>query len=99
MKRIESRKMMFKELDTATGEVKTYGVPRFYDLYVDPKEEHPLDPRVPENLWVRYPASQILLDHIISLKKEPPIRPGTLDPYDPSRKKESESETNEAPVD
>jgi hypothetical protein len=25
-------KMMLKELDTATGEVKTYGILRFYDL-------------------------------------------------------------------
>jgi arylsulfatase A-like enzyme len=92
-------KMMFKELDTATGEIKTYGVPRFYDLYVDPKEEHPLDPRVPENLWVRYPMVQILLDHMISLKKEPPIPPGAPDPYDPSRKKESAPETIKVPVD
>jgi hypothetical protein len=92
-------KMMLKELDTATGEVKTYGVPRFYDLYIDPKEEHPLDPRLPENFWVRYPISQILLDHVISLKKEPPIRPGTPDPYDPSGKKASEPETVKIPID
>jgi hypothetical protein len=92
-------KMMLKELDDATGPVETYGIPRFYDLYVDPKEEYPLDPRVIENLWVRYPISQILLEHIVSLKKEPPIRPGTPDPYDPSRKKESEPEMTKAPVD
>ena len=69
----------------ALGPVKTYGIPRFYDLYVDPKEERPLDPGVPENLWVRYPASQVLLDHMASLKKEPPIRPGTPDPYLPPK--------------
>ena len=79
--------MMFKELDDATGSVNTYGVPRFYDLYVDPKEEHPLDPRVPENFWIRYPMTQVLLGHMASLKKEPPIPPGMPDPYDPSRKK------------
>jgi arylsulfatase A-like enzyme len=92
-------KMMLKGLDDAAGAVNTYGIPRFYDLYVDPKEEHPLDPTVPENLWVRYPASQILLDHIISIKKEPPIRPGTLDPYIPSGKRSSEPEAIKVPVD
>jgi arylsulfatase len=92
-------KMMLKELDDATGEVKTYGIPRFYDLYVDPKEEHPFDPRVPENLWVRYPMVQVLLDHVTSLKKEPPIPLGTPDPYDPSRKKEPTPETVNIPVD
>jgi arylsulfatase len=80
-------KMMLKGLDDAVGEVKTYGIPRFYDLYVDPKEEHPLDTRIPEDLWVRFPMSQILLDHVVSLRKEPPIPPGTPDPYDPSRRK------------
>ena len=69
-------KMMLKGLDNATSEVKSYGIPRFYDLYVDPKEEHPQDPRVPENLWVRYPMVQVLLGHVASLHKEPPIRPG-----------------------
>jgi arylsulfatase A-like enzyme len=92
-------KMMLKEIDDPTAQVKTYGIPRFYDLYVDPKEEHPLDPRLPENFWVRFPMSQILLEHVVSLKKEPPIRPGAPDPYVPSHKKESEPETSKAPVD
>jgi hypothetical protein len=65
--------------------VKTYGIPRFYDLYIDPKEEHPLDTRMPEDLWVRYPMSQILLEHVASFQKEPPIRPGTPDPYVPPK--------------
>jgi hypothetical protein len=34
-----------------------------------------------------------------SLKKEPPIPPGTPDPYDPSRKKELTPETVNIPVD
>jgi hypothetical protein len=46
-------KMMFKELENATSEVKSYGVPRFYDLYVDPKEEHPNDPRSKSILRVK----------------------------------------------
>ena len=48
-------KMMFKELDEATGPVKTYGLPRFYDLYVDPKEEHPLDPLASRELMGSLP--------------------------------------------
>jgi hypothetical protein len=36
---------------------------------------------------------------VVSLKKEPPIRPGAPDPYVPSHKKESEPETSKAPVD
>ncbi len=92
-------KMMFKELDDATSPVNTYGIPRFYDLCVDPKEEHPLDPRVPENLWVLYLMTQALLDYMASLKKEPPIPPGTPDPYVPSGKKDSVPEPIEVPVD
>jgi arylsulfatase A-like enzyme len=86
-------KMMSKELDEATGEVKTYGIPRFYDLHVDPKEERPLGPQLPENLWVRYPMGQVLLDYMATLHKEPPIRPGTPDPYVPPGKKELAPET------
>jgi arylsulfatase len=48
---------------------------------------------------VRYPIIPVLLDHMASLKKEPPIRPGTPDPYDPSRKKESVPETIKVPID
>jgi len=92
-------KMMFKELDEATGPVNTYSIPRFYDLYADPKEQHPLDPRVPENLWVRYPMTQVLLDYMASLKKEPPIPPGTADPYVPPIRKESAPEQFAVPVD
>jgi arylsulfatase A-like enzyme len=71
-------KMMSKEVDRGYGEpVRQYSVPLFYNLLTDPKEEHPLDPRTFENLWVRYPASQILIDHMKSLRQEPPVRPGT----------------------
>jgi hypothetical protein len=42
---------------------------------------------------------QILLDHMASLKKEPPIPPGTPDPYDPSREKKPESEMIQIPID
>jgi arylsulfatase len=77
-------KMMMKTLSTGYGEqVSEYNTPLFFDLLVDPKEEHPTDPRIVEDLWVRYPISKVLADHLASLKKEPPIPPGTPDPYVP----------------
>jgi arylsulfatase len=77
-------KMMTREVPSAWGqEVKTYSIPVFYDLHTDPKEEYPIDPRWIENGWVRWPVGQVLVDHAASLQKEPPIRPGTLDPYKP----------------
>ena len=78
-------KMMTRQTGRGFGEpMKQYGFPLWYDLHTDPKEENPLDPRFVENLWVRWPAGQVLSDHQASLRKEPPIRPGTPDPYVPA---------------
>jgi arylsulfatase len=77
-------KMMTKEVPSAWGQqVKTYSIPVLFDLHTDPKEEYPVDPRWIENGWVRWPAGQVLVDHALSLQGEPPIRPGTPDPYEP----------------
>ncbi len=77
-------KMMFKELTNIAGApVRAYGVPLFYNLLLDPKEEHPML-YAPENFWVRYPASQVLAEHRQSLRHEPAIPSGTLDPYKPN---------------
>lgn len=74
-------KMITRQVDRGFGEpVKQYSFPLWYDLHTDPKEENPLDPRFVENLWVRWPAGQVLIDHQATLKKEPPIKPGTPDP-------------------
>jgi len=43
--------------------------------------------------------TQVLLDYMVSLKKEPPIRPGTQDPYVPSHEKESAPKPIGVPVD
>jgi arylsulfatase len=75
-------KMMVKEIRGMNDAGKDYGVPLFYNLLQDPKEERPRR-LIPDNLWVRYPASQVLIDHAASLKKEPPIPAGTPDPYTP----------------
>jgi len=73
-------KMVTRQVDRGFGEpIKQYSFPLWYDLYTDPKEENPLDPRFVENLWVRWPTGQVLTEHRESLKKEPPIRPGTPD--------------------
>ena len=75
-------KMMSKEIDRAFGDpTRSYGVPLFYDLHTDPKEENPIHSQWFHNGWIRWPAGEYLVQHIASLKKEPPIRPGTPDPY------------------
>jgi arylsulfatase A-like enzyme len=80
----ENWKMMSKELDTGTGVVKEWSVPRFFNLHLDPKEEHALSYEI-QYTWVRYPAGQILVDHLASFQKYPPIKPGTPDPYTPPK--------------
>lgn len=79
-------KMMTRNVDRGFGEpVKQYSFPLWFDLHTDPKEENPLDPRFVENLWVRWPTSKVLAEHNASLRKEPPVKPGTPDPYVPPK--------------
>ena len=77
-------KMMVRELRTMNDPTTSYSVPMFYNLLEDPKEERGRR-LIPENLWVRYPASQVLIDHAKSFKEEPPIPAGTPDPYMPKK--------------
>ena len=76
-------KMMFQEVERGTDERKTFDFPRFFNLYNDPKEEYPLTKATAGHFWVRWPMAEILKAHAQSLKKEPPIAPGTADPYTP----------------
>ncbi len=77
-------KMMFKEIGTISADpTRSYGVPLFYNLLLDPKEEYPVL-YAPPNFWVRYPAREVLVEHARSLQEEPPIPPGTPDPYTPT---------------
>jgi len=78
-------KMMFKEVERGTDDKKTYDFPRFYNLYNDPKEEYPLTRDTAGHFWVRWPMAEILKPHAASLSKEPPIKPGTPDPYVPMK--------------
>jgi arylsulfatase A-like enzyme len=77
-------KMMNKELDTGTSVVKEWSIPRFFNLHLDPTEEHALSYEI-GHLWVRFPAGKILADHLASFQKFPPIKPGTPDPYVPPK--------------
>jgi len=79
-------KMMSKEIERGAGQaVKVFPIPAFYNLHLDPREEHPTL-NAPPNFWVRYPASQVLVEHAKSLRAEPPIKPGTPDPYSPPKR-------------
>jgi len=78
-------KMMFKEVERGTDAKKTYDFPRFYNLYNDPKEEYPLTKATAGHFWVRWPMAELLKSHTASLNQEPPIKPGTPDPYIPKK--------------
>ena len=78
-------KMLTKEFVDANGlnPVIEHKVPAFYNLYADPRELHPWTQDAPGNFWVRWPMADIMVEHLNSLEKEPPIAPGTPDPYKP----------------
>ena len=81
-------KMLTKEFDDGkgTGKIVSFGVPRFYNLYEDPQESYPVTYRSPQNMWVRYPMSELIVKHAQSLQAEPPVKPGATDPYVPAKK-------------
>jgi arylsulfatase len=57
------------------------GTPKAFDLITDPKEEYPATGL--RSTWVAAPAMRIVAELEKSLKKYPPIAPGTPDPYRP----------------
>jgi arylsulfatase len=76
-------KLLTKELDTWADPVKEYGVPKLYNLYRDQSEREGV---FFSDTWVAKAAMPKLVEHAISLQKEPPIKPGTPDPYVPPKK-------------
>jgi arylsulfatase len=73
-------KLAFKEQETVFSGTVSYGTMRVYNLLNDPGErENVLFP----NTWVPKVALVQLGEHIASLQADPPIKPGTLDPYVP----------------
>jgi arylsulfatase len=75
-------KLHFKEQDSAFDELRTYTMPRVYNLLTDPQER---DNILFPNTWVTKAALPQLEEHILSLHENPPIKAGTRDPYTPSR--------------
>ena len=57
------------------------GTPKTFDLIADPKEEYPQT--APRHSWNAGPVMKIVAEFEQSLKKYPPIAPGTPDPYQP----------------
>jgi arylsulfatase A-like enzyme len=57
------------------------GEPKVFDLITDPKEEYPASGI--RSTWVAGPVMKIVSEFEQSLKKYPPIAPGTPDPYTP----------------
>jgi arylsulfatase A-like enzyme len=57
------------------------GVPKSFDLITDPKEEYPATGL--RSTWIGGPAMNIVVEFERSLKRYPPIAPGTPDPYTP----------------
>jgi arylsulfatase A-like enzyme len=76
-------KMMFKEVERGSDEKKTFDFPRIYNLYDDPREEYQINNDTAQYFWVRWPVGEVLKAHQASFAKEPPIKPGTSDPYVP----------------
>jgi arylsulfatase A-like enzyme len=57
------------------------GSPKAFDLITDPKEEYPETGL--RCTWIAGPLMKIAVEFEESLKKYPPIAPGTADPYTP----------------
>jgi len=75
-------KVNLKEQQNILSETLDYGMPRIYNLQKDPGETQNV--LFPET-WVPKAALGQLGAHIVSLRKEPPIKPGTRDPYVPKK--------------
>ena len=73
-------KLHFKEQTGWNGALREYTMPRVYNLISDPQER---DNVLFPHTWVTKAALPQLVEHMGSLKKNPPIPSGTPDPYEP----------------
>jgi arylsulfatase len=73
-------KLHFNEQDDWSAIMRTYTMPRLYNLLTDPQER---DNVLFPNTWVPKAALVQLEEHILSLRTYPPIPTGTPDPYEP----------------
>ena len=74
-------KLHFKEQTGWNGTLREYTMPRVYNLMNDPQER---DNVLFPHTWVPKAALPQLEEHVVSLKKFPPIVAGALDPYTPA---------------
>ncbi|MCL7957765.1 MAG: arylsulfatase [marine benthic group bacterium] len=75
-------KLHFKEQDAWSDILRTYTMPRLYNLLTDPQER---DNVLFPHTWVPKVALVQLQEHVVSLRKYPPIPAGTPDPYEPGQ--------------
>jgi arylsulfatase len=75
-------KIHLKEQDAWNTPLRTYTMPRVYNLLKDPQE---LDNVLFPNTWVLKAGLPQLVEHAVSLKKYPPIPSGAKDPYKPPK--------------
>ena len=73
-------KLHLKEQSAWNGQLRNYTMPRVYNLLTDPQERNNV---LFPHTWVPKAALGQLEAHAASLKKHPPIKPGTPDPYTP----------------
>jgi arylsulfatase len=73
-------KINFKEQDAWNTALRTYTMPRVYNLISDPLEQ---DNVIFPHTWVLKKGLPQLDEHVASLRVNPPIPTGTLDPYTP----------------
>ena len=76
-------KLHFKEQTGWNGVLREYTMPRLYNLINDPQER---DNVLFPHTWVPKAALPQLQEHVLSLRKNPPIPSGAPDPYEPAGK-------------
>ena len=75
-------KIHFKEQDAWNTIMRTYTMPRVFNLINDPREQ---DNVLFPHTWVLKAALPQLEEHMSSLQKNPPIPTGAPDPYEPPK--------------
>ncbi len=73
-------KLHFEEQEAWNTVKNSYTMPKLYNLYDDPQERNNV---LFPHTWVPKAALKQLDEHVISLKKNPPIPTGQKDPYEP----------------
>ena len=75
-------KLNFAEMDSAMSDKKSYNFLKTYNLFTDPGET---ESRTVPDSWVAKAALVQFAEHLESLKQNPPIPTGALDPYEPPK--------------